>query len=88
MPLITTARSLLTVLSSPANSSLSASSRWSGGCAAANCAMAAAACSIGTRRLASTAMSFDICSLSRHWVRSSTSAPSHICAELSIATLR
>ena len=64
-PFITMARSVLMVLSRPANSSLSASSRLSCGCAAAYRAMAAAASSRGTRRLASTAMSFPISSLLR-----------------------
>src|SRR5438477_2035206 len=36
----------------------------------------------------SRAISFFISSLSRHCVRSSTSGPSHICADVTVATLR
>ena len=87
MPLITTARSTLTVVSRPANRSFSASSRWSFGWAAAKLSMVAAACSIGTRRLARVGMSFTISALSRHASRSSTGGPSHIWAEVSVGTL-
>src|SRR5262245_33456232 len=88
MPFMTTARSLLTVASRPANRSFSASSRFSCGCAAAKLSMDAVACSMGTRRLARTAISLPISSFFCHPVRPSTGGPSHICVAVSVATLR
>src|SRR5262245_19692098 len=87
MPLMTTARSTLTVTSRPANRSFNASSRLPLGWAAAKALMAAVACSMGTRRLVSVGSSLPISSLSRQCSSSSTGGPSHICAEVSLATL-
>jgi len=57
------------------------------GCAAAKLSMAAVASSIGTRLLDSVGISFTISALSRHASSSSTTGPSHICADVSTATL-